>query len=174
MNQATSIPEPFKYHPNVTMKHAIFFSLLFLGLCGLTATGRQPHEIKNFKDPSLSRVSAAFMLRSVPVVSVLTMKMLAATPDWSPKEPLPISISNAVQIAEAEINRYATFQPVNYEVENVSIRPCSGAQNKKWYFMISFHRTPDAANNNPRILVDFAGNVGALESEMPGQRLELK
>ncbi len=114
------------------------------------------------------------MLRSVPVVSVLTRKTITAAPDWSPKEPLPISISNAVEIAEAELNRYATFQPVSYEVSNVSIRTLGNTQNKKWYFMISFHRTPDAANNNPGILVDFSGNVGALESQTPGQRLELK
>jgi hypothetical protein len=161
-------------HRECIMKHMISFSLLCLGIYGLTATARQPYEIKNFKDSSLSMVCASFMLRSVPVLSVLTTKMIVATPDWSPKEPLPISISNAVEIAEAEINRYATFQPVSYQVSNVSIRSLGDTQNKKWYFMITFKRTPDAAKNDPQILVDFAGHVGVLEAELRGQKLELK
>jgi len=40
--------------------------------------------------------------------------------------------------------------------------------------MVTFTRTPDAANNDPQILVDFAGHVGALGAELRGQKLELK
>src|SRR5260370_1190584 len=85
--------------------------------------------------------------KRVQVAIVLTKGMILSTPDWSPKEPLPISISNAIESAEAEINRYATFGSVSYEVSSVLIRPFKGTQNKKWYFMIIFKRTPDAANN---------------------------
>jgi len=150
------------------MKRIIFLSLVFAGIDGLTATAQRLNE------GNISSASGSFILRSVAVKSVLKKETVLATPDWSPKDPLPLSISNAIVIAETELNRYATFEPVSYEVKSVWLRAYSGTQNKKWYFVISFQRTPDLAKNDPYILVDFAGHVGALEPEDRALKLQLK
>lgn len=120
---------------------------------------------------------ADYYLNGVNVISGLTQQDVMATPDWSWAEPLPISVSNAVEIAMAQLSRAEElFPPLKksagpWTMRGLEIRPFQRIVNplaappKKWFFFITFERVgAPQKENGVRVLVDFSGKPGEIRA----------
>lgn len=120
-----------------------FFCFLFgAAVCGTVTIGAQS-LVSASKVRDLG-VRADFFFNGGRAQSVLTREAALATPDWSPKEPLPTSISNVIVAAEAELQRakdelfQTGVQKIPWEVNGLRLHTYPNTQGKKWYFLVSF------------------------------------
>jgi hypothetical protein len=64
------------------------------------------------------------------------------TPDWLPGEEPPISMPKAIEIAQAEMTKYAD-SPDAYELDGVqwlAINQCCKPHARKWIYVVDFER----------------------------------
>jgi hypothetical protein len=140
------------------MKKLLLTIAVVMGLW-LLATLAQEQSIP-FGSKIPSKVMTEFHLNGR-CECTLNSSNILSTPDWSAVEPLPLSISNAVEIARGELRQLTTDEHL-WRVEKVWIKSLMGTDAKKWYFLFEFDRTPRQALDPPMVLVDFAGRPGTI------------
>jgi len=67
---------------------------------------------------------------------------VANTPDWSPGEEPPLSLSKAVQLAELELQKY-TKTPDAYRLDKVDFVPIGNPhmnEARKWFYVVTLER----------------------------------
>jgi hypothetical protein len=133
-------------------------------LAGQTLT-RGPEHV-----PS-TRYGARFTLAGTNYGSFLVRRDILASPSWSPSEPLPLSISRAVAIAEGELHKLVAPEKGFY-LKEVTLS-CVGHTHPQdaytsWYYLVYFepiHPSPGKIGLQERvgIAVDLQGHPGAIE-----------
>jgi hypothetical protein len=120
--------------------HAVVFFLAFVS----TSCGRNDSRLDmDFTTPSTmgagyyecgATIDGEMTWWKVPFADVLR------TPDWSPGSEPPLSLSQAVQLAEGEVPKY-TQTPASYRLDKVEwLNITNGAPSKKWIYLVSFER----------------------------------
>ena len=104
--------------------------------------------------------------------SHLSQRALRSSPSWSPAQPLPLSTSNAVEIARTQVATL-TRDATSWQVSEIQILCASRSPTQRWYYAIHFQTTqrPFATTPGttpPRVeeivaCVDFAGRPGVIK-----------
>ena len=101
--------------------------------------------------------------------SALSREAVMAAPAWSAAEPLPLSLSRAVEAAAAEL-RKVVKRAEAWEKTSIALERLRGTTPERWYFVITFTEmlpsSPLPPNFRPSVVqipVDFSGRAGVLK-----------
>jgi hypothetical protein len=94
------------------------------------------------------------------------------TPDWDPGQEPAISMPKAIELAQAEMSKYAD-SPDAYELDGVEWSPisqCCRPSARKWIYVVNFERKdrfPSGARGTIRIPVLLDGRAIEGKKELP-------
>lgn len=104
--------------------------------------------------------------------SQLAQSALRSSPSWSPAQPLPLSTSNAVEVARTQVATF-TSDATNWHVSELQLLCASRSPTQRWYYAVHFQTTQRPFATTPGttpprveeivICVDFAGRPGIIK-----------